>query len=74
MTVRYDRVGDILHVDFVEPYAEQESDELDDLIVVRSNPKTNEVENVEILFFLRRLDESDEIVLPLSGEARFLAT
>lgn len=73
MTIRYDKVGDILHVDFVAPYAEQESDELDDLIVVRSNPRTNVVENVEILFFSRRFEESDHIDLPLAGEARILA-
>ncbi|MEW6777755.1 MAG: DUF2283 domain-containing protein [Bdellovibrionota bacterium] len=51
----YDETGDILYIDKCPPYPEQESEELAYEIVARRNPKTNEVENLEVLFFSRRL-------------------
>jgi hypothetical protein len=48
---KYDREADILHINKCPPYAEQESEELPDEIVARLNPKTGEVENLEMLFF-----------------------
>ena len=56
---KYDREGDILHIDKCPPYAEQESEELPDEVVARLNPKTGEVENVEVLFFPTRLLRDD---------------
>ena len=51
----YDREADILHIDKVKPYVDQETEELGDDITARMNPKTNEIENVEVLFFSTRL-------------------
>lgn len=51
----YDREADILHIDKVKPYVEQETEELGDDVTARMNPKTNEIENIEVLFFSTRL-------------------
>ncbi len=42
----YDREADILHIDQMPPYPEQETEELGDDVIVRLNPTTNEIENV----------------------------
>ena len=65
LVFRYDKVGDILYIDKVKPYATQESEELGDDIGVRRNPATSEVETIEILCFKQRLDAGEDIVLPL---------
>jgi hypothetical protein len=54
LTLRYDRIGDILYVETCPPYATQESDELPGEMVGRYNPETGELESVEILFFTGR--------------------
>ncbi|MGE5659653.1 MAG: DUF2283 domain-containing protein [Actinomycetota bacterium] len=41
------------------PYAEQESQKIDYGIVDRLNPKTEENENLEFMFFSKRLRESN---------------
>ena len=64
LTFHYDKIGDILYIDRCKPYAEQESEALDDEIVVRLNPRTNEVENVEILFYSKRLQQTNDFTLP----------
>jgi len=66
--VTYDREGDILYVE--PPYAEQESEELGDGVVARLNPQTNEIENVEIMFFSTRLLRKDSWELPIVAEVR----
>ena len=66
----YDREADILHIDKRAPYAEQESEELGDEIVARLNPDTDEVENLEVLFFSTRLLRSDMFELPLIADLR----
>jgi uncharacterized protein YuzE len=70
LTIRYDRVGDILYIDRCRPYREQESEEAGDEIIVRLNPRTREVENVEILFFSRRFPTGEAVELPLFAEIR----
>ncbi|MCS7081346.1 MAG: DUF2283 domain-containing protein [Chloracidobacterium sp.] len=60
---KYDRVADILRIDTVPPCKEQETEELGDDIIARLNPNTNEIENLEILFFLARLLRSDLLEL-----------
>ena len=70
LTFKYDRVGDILHINKVAPYAEQESDELGDEVIARFNPTTGEIENLEILFFSTRLLRSDVLELPITAELR----
>ena len=64
---QYDREADILHIDKCPPYAEQESEELPDEVVARLNPKTGEVENLEILFFSTRLLRDDLLELPVAA-------
>lgn len=54
LTLQYDTIGDILYVETCPPYAEQESDGLEDEIVGRYNPDTEELECLEILFFSKR--------------------
>lgn len=71
---RYDREADILHIDKCPPYAEQESEELPDEIVARLNPDTDEVENLEVLFFSTRLLREDLFELPVSADLRLVGT
>ena len=65
---QYDRMGDILYINKCPPYAEQESEELGDDVVARLNPKTGEVENLEVLFFSTRLLRSELLELPILAE------
>ena len=51
LTFRYDREADILYINTCAPYPEQESEELEDEVIVRFNPETDEIENLEVLFF-----------------------
>ena len=67
LTFNYDREADILYIDKVSPYADQESEELEDDIVVRLNPITNEVENFEVLFFSTRLLRKNLFDLPVAA-------
>ena len=67
---KYDRDADILHIDKCSPYADQESEELGDEIVARLNPKTGEVENLEVLFFSTRLLRKEMFELPVAAELR----
>jgi uncharacterized protein YuzE len=70
LTFKYDREADILYVNTVPPYAEQESEELEDEILVRLNPKTGKVENFEELFFTSRLLRSGLFSLPVIADLR----
>ena len=70
LTFRYDKVGDILYIDKVKPYAAQSQNELGDEISARFNPKTGEIETIEILAFKRRLDASEDVVVPVDAEIR----
>ena len=73
LNFHYDREGDILYINTRAPYPEQESEELDDEVIVRLNPKSNEVENIEILFFSSRLLRTNDIDLPLEAGITKLA-
>ena len=48
LTFYYDREADILYINKVRPYVEQESDELGDEIVARFNPKTGEIVDINL--------------------------
>ena len=67
---KYDREGDILHINKCPPYAAQESEELGDDVIARLNPNTREVENLEVLFFSTRLLRSDLFELPVTANLR----
>ncbi len=70
LIIKYDPTGDILYINKCAPYPEQESEELGDDIIVRVNPQTEEIENLEILFFSQRLQEKNELQLPLIANLR----
>ena len=70
LIVSYDKVGDILHIDKCHPYTGQDAELLEDEIVARFNPDTDEVENLEILWFLKRLEAGEDVVLPLDAHLR----
>jgi len=70
LTFKYDREGDILHIDKCAPYTAQESEELGDDVIARLNPTTREVENLEVLFFSTRLLRSDLFELPVTADLR----
>ena len=67
LTLKYDKVGDILYIENCPPYAEQDSDELGDQIIGRMNPETGQVESLEILFFSTRLRDG-VCELPVTAE------
>ena len=70
LNFRYDREADTLHIDKCPPYAAQESEELGDEVIARLNPDTDEIENLEVLFFSTRLLTRDLLELPITGECR----
>ncbi|NOH03946.1 MAG: DUF2283 domain-containing protein [Chloroflexi bacterium] len=70
LTFKYNREADILYVNTVPPYPEQESEELEDEIIIRLNPKTGKVENFEVLFFTSRLLRSELFSLPVIADLR----
>lgn len=72
LSFKYDRAGDILYIDKVPPYTEQETEELGDDVVARLNPTTGEIENLEVLFFSTRLLRSDLLTLPVTADLRMV--
>jgi hypothetical protein len=73
LTFHYDRIGDILYINKCDPYLGQESEMLEDEIVVRLNPKTNAVENLEILFFSKRMEAASDWSIPVLADMRLAA-
>lgn len=65
---KYDRASDILYIDTKPPHADQKSQELGDDVIARLNPETNEVENIEVLFFSTRLLRQELFELPVLAE------
>jgi uncharacterized protein YuzE len=70
---KYDRAADILYIDKIAPYPEQETEELGDDVLVRLNPTTGEIENLEVLFFSTRLLRNDLFELPVEVDLRVAA-
>jgi hypothetical protein len=68
LTIEYDRQGDILYLSRTAPYPEQETEELDYGLVARLNPRSGEVENLEVLFFLARVSNGKPLDLPVLAE------
>jgi len=73
LTFKYDRAADILYIDKVSPYPEQETEELGDDVIARFNPTTGEIENLEVLFFSTRLLREDLFELPVTVDLRVAA-
>lgn len=75
LVFQYDQVGDILYINKCAPYAEQESEEIGDEMIARLNPVSGEVENLEILFFSKRLLNADFLLeLPVIANLRLAAS
>ncbi len=75
LVLKYDQVGDILYINKCAPYAEQESEEIGDEMIARLNPVSGEVENLEILFFSKRLLNADFLLeLPVIANLRLAAS
>ena len=70
LTFQYDREADILYINTCFPYPEQESEELEDEVIARFNPETDEIENLEVLFFSTRLLRQELFQLPISAHLR----
>ena len=47
LSFKYDREADILYIDRVCPYPEQETEELGDSVIARLNPTTSQIETLE---------------------------
>ena len=73
LNFHYDRIGDILYINKCDPYLGQESEMLEDEIVVRLNPKTNAVENLEILLFSKRMEKTSDWSIPVLADMRLAA-
>ena len=73
LSFKYDREADILYIDRVRPYPEQETEELGDDVLARLNPITGEVETLEVLFFSTRLLREDLFELPVVADLRLSA-
>lgn len=74
LSFHYDRTADILYINTCAPYPEQESEELENEIIARFNPETNEIENLEILFFSTRLLRQDLFELPIAAHLNLAAS
>lgn len=74
LTFQYDREADILYINTCSPYPEQESEELDDEVIARFNPETDEIENLEVLFFSTRLLRRELFQLPIAASLHLYKT
>ncbi len=70
LTFKYDREADILYIDTLRPYPQQETEEMGDEVIARINPDTGEIENLEVLFFSSRLMRREWFELPIAAELR----
>jgi len=68
ITIRNDKIGDTLYIDQCLPYPEQESEEIGDEIIARLNPDNGNIENLEILFFSKRLQTQNIFELPIVAQ------
>ena len=66
LIIRYDQIGSFLFLEVCRPYAQQDSDMIDDAVVARFNLKTGELESVEVLFFESWLRMEGEIRIPVA--------
>jgi hypothetical protein len=70
LILRWDPGADTLYVDTVQPYAEQDSEELGNDVIARRNPRTGAIENLEVLGFIRRLHQGERLELPVLADLR----
>ncbi|MEW6363505.1 MAG: DUF2283 domain-containing protein [Acidobacteriota bacterium] len=65
MKMKYDPLSDTLYIDTCPPYEGQESDEIARGVVIRTNPSSGEIENIEVMFFRRRFAKGEPFELPI---------
>ena len=70
LTFEYDRAGDIFQINKCASYPEQESAEIEYGVTARLNPKTDEIENLEVMFFSKRLSDKNWFELPIAADLR----
>jgi hypothetical protein len=66
LAFEYDRIGDILYINKCSVYAEQTSTEISAGVIARLNPVSQSVENLEILWFSRRMQQGESLELPIA--------
>ncbi len=59
-----------MYIDTRLPYEEQESEELGDGVIIRLNPTTDDIENIEVMYFSARLLRKELFDLPVIAELR----
>lgn len=74
LTFKYDSDADILVIHSRPPYAEQESEEIEEGVIASFKPDTNEIESLEILFFTKRLQKGGQFDLPLEFSSVLVPT
>ena len=70
LTFTYSQEADVLCILKCPTYEGQETEEIDDFVIARMNPKTREIEYLEILLFLRRLARDGKMSLPIDANWR----
>lgn len=70
LTFTYSQEADVLCILKCPTYEAQETEEIDDFVIARMNPKTREIEYLEILLFLRRLERDGKMSLPVNAALR----
>ncbi len=70
LTFRYSQEADVLCILKCPTYEGQDTEEIDDFVIARMNPKTREIEYLEILLFLRRLERDGKMSLPINVTLR----
>lgn len=73
LTFHYDREGDILYIADKPAYAEQNSEELGEDVVARTNPASGAIEGLEVLFFSTRLLRAGSFSVPVTADMRRVA-
>ena len=70
LTFEHDADGDILLISQAPPYPERETGELGDDVIARMNPRTHEIEHLEVLSWSSRLEGGGVFELPVSAILR----
>ena len=67
LTFKYSHEADVLCVLKCPTYEGQETEEIDDLVIARMNSQTREIEYLEILLLLRRINRHGKLSLPVDS-------
>jgi hypothetical protein len=70
LSIRYHQVIDILAIGQVHTHPGQTEAEIGENAVARMNPRTGEIENLEVRHFQAHMERDGEIVLPINATLR----